>query len=121
MTRRIGLILGDQLDHGSTLLKEIDKASDRFMMLEVRQESTHPPSHKMRTALFLSAMRHHALWLIQRGWDVSYCTLDEPHAESFETALLQARGAWSTGSLQRALLSSGSATARGSSSPQSAR
>ena len=88
MTRRIGLILGDQLDHGSTLLKEIDKASDRFLMLEVRQESTHPPSHKMRTALFLSAMRHHALWLIQRGWDVSYCTLDEPHAESFETALL---------------------------------
>ncbi len=88
MTRRIGLILGDQLDHGSTLLKEIDKASDRFLMLEVRQESTRPPSHKMRTALFLSAMRHHALWLIQRGWDVSYCTLDEPHAESFETALL---------------------------------
>lgn len=47
-------------------------------MAEVREESTHVPSHKARIALFLSAMRHHAEWLRQQGWRVDYQKLDDP-------------------------------------------
>lgn len=45
-------------------------------MAEVAEESTHVPSHKVRTAYFLSAMRHFAEELRDRGWRVAYRKLD---------------------------------------------
>lgn len=47
-------------------------------MAEAAEESTHVPSHKARTALFLSAMRHHAAWLKEQGWRLHYRRLDDP-------------------------------------------
>lgn len=47
-------------------------------MAEAAGESTHVPSHKARTALFLSAMRHHAAWLKEQGWRLDYRRLDDP-------------------------------------------
>lgn len=53
------------------------KASDVVLMAEVAEESRHVASHKQRTVLFLSAMRHHAKLLRARGIRVRYVTLDD--------------------------------------------
>lgn len=66
------LILGDQLDRHSPLLTTSDPRHTRILMAEVREESTHVPSHKARTALFLSAMRHFRDELRAEGWTVDY-------------------------------------------------
>jgi deoxyribodipyrimidine photolyase-related protein len=74
---RLLIVLGDQLDNRSAGLKAIDKQRDVVLMMEVAHEATHVPSHKQRTALFLSAMRHHAEGLRQRGYHVRYVRLDD--------------------------------------------
>jgi len=78
--RRLGVILGDQLhapEH--PLLDRLDRSTDVLLMAEGEEESTHVPSHVQRTVLFLSAMRHRALELMDRGWCVRYVALDTPH------------------------------------------
>ena len=74
---RLVLILGDQLDVHSPALSDIDPARDTVWMAEVREESTHVPSSKQRSTLFLSAMRHFAEQLRARGLRVRYTRLDE--------------------------------------------
>ena len=74
--RHILLILGDQLDEYSAALAGADSAQDVVLMIEATEESTHVWSHKIRTTLFLSAMRHFAQGLTQRGWRVHYRALD---------------------------------------------
>jgi deoxyribodipyrimidine photolyase-related protein len=75
---RLLIVLGDQLDSRSTGLKTIEKQRDVVLMMEVAQEATHVPSHKQRTVLFLSAMRHFAEALRRRGFRVRYVKLDDP-------------------------------------------
>jgi deoxyribodipyrimidine photolyase-related protein len=75
LARRIGLILGDQLDASYPQAMGLDRDADRLLMLEVAGESTQPASHIQRTVLFLSAMRHHAQALRDEGWDVEYIEL----------------------------------------------
>ena len=65
--RHLVLILGDQLDEDASALDGFDPAQDRLWMAEVDEESTHAPSSKQRTTLFLSAMRHFADLLRARG------------------------------------------------------
>lgn len=76
--RHLVLILGDQLDADALALADFDPAQDALWMAEVAEESSHIPSSKQRTALFLSAMRHFAA--DQRALDrtVLYTTLDDP-------------------------------------------
>ncbi len=82
------VILGDQLDHASPALKDADASRDVIVMMEVREESTHVPSHRARTVLFLSAMRHHAHRLREQGFTVIYIALDDPaNTHSFSTEL----------------------------------
>ena len=64
--RHLVLILGDQLDQHSCAFDGFDAAQDVVLMIEAREESTHVWSHKARTTLFLSAMRHFAESLRQR-------------------------------------------------------
>ncbi len=78
MAPRLIIILGDQLDRASPALLKGDKSRDTVLMMEVAHESRHVPSHRARTVLFLSAMRHHAAWLRDQGWHVRYVTLDDP-------------------------------------------
>ena len=72
------VVLGDQLDRSSAALDGFDRDEDRVWMAEVAEEATHVPSHRMRTALFLSAMRHFRDQLRGEGVDVLYRALDDP-------------------------------------------
>ncbi len=76
--RHLVIVLGDQLDDGSAAFDGFDPAQDIVWMAEVAAESTHVWSHKVRTALFLSAMRHFRERLVTRGYRVHYRTLDVP-------------------------------------------
>ena len=79
--RHLVLVLGDQLDHASAAFDGFDPACDRVLMIEAAGESTHVWSHKARTALFLSAMRHFADGLRGRGWTVDYRALGDGDSE----------------------------------------
>jgi len=77
------VLFGDQLD--TAYLKDADKDADVVLMMEVADEATHVASHKQRTALFFTAMRHFALELADRGWRVRYVALDdEDNTHSFD-------------------------------------
>lgn len=75
--RRLVVVLGDQLDRHSAALDGFDPVQDRIWMAEVPAESSHVWSHQARIALFLSAMRHFAAEIEQRGWPLDYLALDQ--------------------------------------------
>lgn len=75
--RHLVLVLGDQLDHDSTAFDGFDPAQDRVWMAEVAEESSHVWSAKPRTAIFLSAMRHFAAELRERGLPLRYTQLQD--------------------------------------------
>ncbi len=75
--RRLILVLGDQLDADAAAFDDGDPAQDAVWMAEVEAESTHVWSTQMRTALFLSAMRHFAQARRAAGWRVHYRALDD--------------------------------------------
>ena len=88
------LILGDQLDADATALRDFDPTQDAIWMAEVVEESTHVASSKQRTTVFLSAMRHFASSLRERGWTVIYSELGAPNnsgtlAGELDQAILQ--------------------------------
>jgi len=76
--RHLVIILGDQLDLNASIFNNFDPAQDAVWMAEVAEESTHIPSSKQRTALFLSAMRHFAQELTTRNYRVLYTRLNDP-------------------------------------------
>ena len=85
--RHLLLILGDQLDADSAIFDGIDPALDVVLMVEAVEESTHVWSHKARTALFLSAMRHFADQLRQRQYQVHYRALEAEGDATLATGL----------------------------------
>lgn len=75
--RNLYLILGDQLNPKAPFLQEMDPDQDAIWMAEVPEETTRIHSHRIRTAYFLSAMRHtRDAWRTQ-GREVIYSTLKE--------------------------------------------
>jgi deoxyribodipyrimidine photolyase-related protein len=88
--RHLVLILGDQLDAASSAFEGFDPTQDAVVMIEAREESTHVWSHKVRTTLFLSAMRHFAEQLQERGWTVHYRRLEKENDASLASGLLAA-------------------------------
>ena len=76
--RHLVLVLGDQLDRNSSAFDGFDATQDAVWMAEVAEESTHIPSSKQRTVLFLSAMRHFAESLRADRVPLLYRTLDDP-------------------------------------------
>ena len=90
LVRHLVLILGDQLDESSTAFDGFDPKQDVVLMVEAFEESTHVWSHKIRTTLFLSAMRHFADSLKQRGWSVDYRAMDTHGDKTLADGLLAA-------------------------------
>jgi deoxyribodipyrimidine photolyase-related protein len=72
------IILGDQVSLGLATLDDLDPGRDTVLMMEVMQETTYVRHHKQKIVLVLSAMRHFADVLRQRGVSVDYVKLDAP-------------------------------------------
>jgi len=90
-TRRLHLVLGDQLDGRAAALRDLDPAVDTVFMAEVTEEARHVASHRQRTTLFLAAMRHFAIALAERRQPLRYVTLDDPtNTHSFAGELARA-------------------------------
>ncbi len=70
--RNLVLVLGDQLDHASAAHDNFDADDDVVWMAEVDTETTHVWCHKLRIAVFLSAMRHFRDELRKKGREVEY-------------------------------------------------
>ncbi len=77
-TRRLILVLGDQLNASSAAFEGFDPAVDAVWMAEVAGEAEHVWSHKARIALSLSAMRHLRDALRAEGRRVDYRQIDDP-------------------------------------------
>lgn len=96
-TRHLIFILGDQLWQGNPALQHFDPAQDRIVMIEsLGESSTVAWSHKARTALFLSAMRHFAAELSAQGHPLIYLKLGDLPATPdllarLDTVIAQAR------------------------------
>ena len=87
---RLAVVLGDQLNLDAALIRSL-APDDTVLMMEVASESRHVPSHRQRTALFLSAMRHFAAQLVRRQVRVKYVALDDPeNTGAFETEIARA-------------------------------
>jgi len=75
--RHLVLVLGDQLNEDTSAFDDFDKATDAVLMTEVAEEAAYIPQHKIRLALFFSAMRHFRSALEARGMRVHYVELDD--------------------------------------------
>ena len=83
------IILGDQLSFDISALAGLDPARDIVLMMEVMEEGTYVWHHKQKIVLVLSAMRHFAGELRQRGVPVDYVRLDAPDNSGSFTAEIQ--------------------------------
>lgn len=70
--RNLVLVLGDQLDRESAAFDGFDSSLDAVWMAENVEESTHVWCHKLRLAVFFSAMRHFRSELTSRNVRVIY-------------------------------------------------
>jgi len=77
MTGNLILVLGDQLSHDLTSLRDADPGTDRILMAEVMEEGTYVAHHPKKILFILSAMRHFAGELRERGFTVDYIRLDD--------------------------------------------
>lgn len=77
-TRRLCLVLGDQLSFDLASLQGVDENRDAVLLVEVMEEASHVPHHPQKIVLIFSAMRHFAEALRQRGLRVHYVTLTDP-------------------------------------------
>ena len=84
--RKLVVVLGDQLNHQALALDEFDDSVDVIWMAEVHAENLHVPSHKARSVLFLSAMRHFCAEQQGTGRRVLYHSLSE-RQQSLSSAL----------------------------------
>ena len=70
--RNLVVVFGDQLWLKSPALKFADTKDDRVVMMEVAEEATYIPQHKIRLVLFFSAMRHFREELETHGFRTVY-------------------------------------------------
>jgi deoxyribodipyrimidine photolyase-related protein len=85
--RHLIVILGDQLSFSSPALAQFDPLQDKVLMIEAGGEASAVWSHKARITLFLSAMRHFANAIAERGWPLDYVMLNDPVDQDFGSRL----------------------------------
>jgi deoxyribodipyrimidine photolyase-related protein len=89
--RHLLYLSADQLSVDYLLAANIHKTRDTVLLIESRDDFLHVPSHKQRTVLFLSAMRHFAVELQAAGYRIVYLRLDDPdRSHDLRTDLTQA-------------------------------
>lgn len=76
MSRPLILILGDQLSEELDVLADAP-ANAVIALCEVKAEGQYVPHHPQKIALILSAMRHFADTLRDKGYQVHYSALDD--------------------------------------------
>ncbi len=75
--RHLVLVLGDQLDRDGAAFDDFDRKSDAVLMMELAEEASYIPQHKIRLTLFFSAMRHFRQDLVDKGLRVHYAALED--------------------------------------------
>ena len=89
--KTLRIILADQLSENISSLHNADKNNDVILMMEVKAETKYVKHHKKKIAFLFSAMRHFALNLEQKGFNVRYIKLDDANnTGSFETEINRA-------------------------------
>ncbi|MFK8036143.1 MAG: cryptochrome/photolyase family protein [Hyphomicrobiales bacterium] len=84
-------ILGDQLSHDISSLSDAVPGIDKVLLCEVVEEASYVKHHKQKIAFLFSAMRHFALELSGRGFEVRYVKLnDRGNTGSFSGELQRA-------------------------------
>ncbi len=85
------VVLGDQLSRDLAALRDLDRARDTVLLVEVRAECTYVRHHQKKIILILSGMRHFAAALAAEGTRVRYVTLDDPaNTQSFRGEVVRA-------------------------------
>lgn len=84
--RNLVVVLGDQLDVDSAAFDGFDNSADAVLMMEVAEEAAYVPQHKIRLALFFSAMRHFRDALRYKGRRVHYVTLEDDNNRGSQAA-----------------------------------
>ncbi len=83
-TKKLIVILGDQLSLSLSSLDDYDPDSDEILMMEVMNEATYVSHHPHKIILLFSAMRHFAQTLQDKGFRVTYLSLtDKANAQNF--------------------------------------
>jgi deoxyribodipyrimidine photolyase-related protein len=75
--RTLVVVFGDQLDTASAAFDGFDPAQDAILMMELRNEASDIPQHRLRIAYFFSAMRHFRDASCALGRTVHYVALDD--------------------------------------------
>ena len=84
----IRLILGDQLSESISSLRDYNSETDIILMCEFWDDFTYVKHHKKKIAFIISAMRHFAQMLQEKGHDVEYVKLSDPdNTGSFTDAI----------------------------------
>jgi deoxyribodipyrimidine photolyase-related protein len=78
VSKKLILILGDQLTATISSLRVLDPTDYVVLMAEVADEASYVRHHQKKIAFLFSAMRHFADELRSAGWTVAYTQLDDP-------------------------------------------
>lgn len=88
-TKRLRLILGDQLNAAHSWFKQKDAATV-YLIAELKQEACYTRHHIQKICAFFAAMQQFADTLAQSGHQVIYLTLDVTDSYETLTMLLEA-------------------------------
>lgn len=70
------LVLGDQLNGNHSWFLE-EPTSAHYVLMEVREEASYVRHHIQKVVVFFAAMREFARELVERGFQVTYISLDD--------------------------------------------
>ncbi|MFB9970352.1 cryptochrome/photolyase family protein [Pseudoroseomonas cervicalis] len=85
------IILGDQCSRGLSALRDLDRARDVVLSMEVAEETGTVPHHRQKIALIFSMLRHFHAALVARGVRAEHIRLDDPeNSGSFTGEVLRA-------------------------------